>query len=213
MFGRLLEYLGGLWRGYRPDEERGSRFNVAAIVLNLTGRAQTSRDFRWKQTRLRTCLEVVELNLADLKATALLRQVASGRASRCVLPWMAVMTGGGDSANIRRWLRLASQEPSRQRRADFAVVALTLAEAAGHKGVWQQALEGWDVTESTVANEFIALGKMTMCRANLRDLLQDRFGPLPEALRQRIEAATDLERLQAAVRQVHCLQSLDQLQL
>jgi hypothetical protein len=92
-----------------------------------------------------------------------------------------------------------------------------VAEAAGREDVWHQALEGWDVIESTVANEFIALGKskgaLENCRAILRDLLEDRFGPLPEALRQRIEAATDLERLRAVVRQVHSLQSLDQLQL
>lgn len=28
MFGRMLGYLSGLWLALRPDEERGSRFNL-----------------------------------------------------------------------------------------------------------------------------------------------------------------------------------------
>jgi hypothetical protein len=73
------------------------------------------------------------------------------------------------------------------------------------------------VTESSVVNEWIAMGEakgeLKSCRVLLRDLLEERFGPLPAAVRQRIEAAEDLEQLRAAIRQALRLQSLDQLQL
>ena len=37
MFGRLLIFLGTIWLQFRPDELRGSRYQVSAMVVNLTG--------------------------------------------------------------------------------------------------------------------------------------------------------------------------------
>ena len=56
-------------------------------------------------------------------------------------------------------------------------------------------------------------GRLQTARTVLRDLLADRFGALPEAVLQRIEAATDPERLHAAVLQVRRLRQIDDLQL
>jgi hypothetical protein len=50
-------------------------------------------------------------------------------------------------------------------------------------------------------------------RTDLRDLLQERFGTVTEAVRQRIEATTDPERLRAALRQVLHINAPDELQL
>ena len=47
----------------------------------------------------------------------------------------------------------------------------------------------------------------------LLDELEDRFGAVPDALVQRIEASSDLQRLQTAVRQVYRIQKLDDLPL
>ena len=58
-----------------------------------------------------------------------------------------------------------------------------------------------------------AKGALRASRKLLRGLLEERFGALPEAVSQRIEATTDLDRLEAAVLQVSRLQSLDDLQL
>src|SRR5262249_56603993 len=44
LFGRLLIYLCQLWGKKRPTDARGERFAVGAVVVNLTGRGQTSRD-------------------------------------------------------------------------------------------------------------------------------------------------------------------------
>src|SRR5262245_24974487 len=37
MFGRLLVELGQLWQKHRPDPNPGSRYQLAASVINLTG--------------------------------------------------------------------------------------------------------------------------------------------------------------------------------
>ena len=47
-------------------------------------------------------------------------------------------------------------------------------------------------------------GELRARRSDLRMLLEKRFGPLPESVRQRIEATDDLNQLEAAL-----LQSLD----
>jgi hypothetical protein len=47
----------------------------------------------------------------------------------------------------------------------------------------------------------------------LRRQLSQKFGPLPEVIIQRIEAATDLAQLYAAADQVLQMQSLDELKL
>jgi hypothetical protein len=61
--------------------------------------------------------------------------------------------------------------------------------------------------------EWQAEGAIQARREDLRLLLEDRFGTLPEALLQRIEATEDPERLRSALLQVHKIQSPDELQL
>jgi hypothetical protein len=58
-----------------------------------------------------------------------------------------------------------------------------------------------------------AEGQMRECRDALRELLEERFGPLPETVVQRIETADNLERLRAARRHALHLNALSELQL
>jgi hypothetical protein len=58
-----------------------------------------------------------------------------------------------------------------------------------------------------------AKGQLRAKREALRDLLEERFGPLPEEVAQRIEAITDLDRLRSLLRQAVHVQSLDELPL
>ncbi len=73
MFGRLLGYLGPLWLEQRPAGTGEDRYAVAAVLINLTGRGSASRDFHWPKARLRTCLTVREINLAERSARSVLR--------------------------------------------------------------------------------------------------------------------------------------------
>jgi hypothetical protein len=69
----------------------------------------------------------------------------------------------------------------------------------------------WAESHYTAQGE--ARGALQTRRADLRLLLEERFGRLPKALVKRIEASEDLARLQAAIRQVLHIHSLDELQL
>lgn len=111
MFGRLMVFLGHLWQALKPDENRGDRFQVAAVVVNLTGRGTASRDMRWPAAGFGTELRVVERNVAHEKADDLLAGVEGGRWSRAVLPWLPLMIGGDKDDVIERWKRLMEGEP------------------------------------------------------------------------------------------------------
>ncbi len=217
MFGRFLEFLGRLWRERRPAAEGAARYMVGAAVVNLTGRGTASRDMVLGPAGPRTHLQVVERNLIDEDAAATLTGVADGRVSRALLPWIPLMRDGGETGIMERWKELALAEPDGRRRAEYGALALVFAEAAGRRALWKQALEKWNMIESQQVLEWMAegeaKGQMREARRLLRNLLEDRFGPLPEVLAQRIEATADLERLRAAVRQVSHLSQLDDLQL
>src|SRR5438552_7542909 len=97
LFGRLLEYLARLWRELRPPGLPTGRYRIAAVVVNLTGIGQTSRDLVLGATGARVCLLVVERDLAEEDAAATLSQIAAGRLAYCVLPWIPLMRGGAEA--------------------------------------------------------------------------------------------------------------------
>lgn len=216
MFGRLLTYLAQVWQTLKPDAERGSRYSVGAAVLNLTGSGTASRDMRLPGTPLVTQLVVAERNLSRESAGAALGRIEAGLLGRSVLPWLTLMSGGGDATIIDRWKRAAEAEPDFRRRGNYAGLALVFAEAAGLATVWATALEGWNVIESQVVNGWIALGEergRTQGKAEgkaegqadaLVALLEEQFGAVPDDLAAAVRACTDLVRLRqwlgAAVR-------------
>src|SRR5262249_1502144 len=149
MFGRLLEYLGAAWRKLRPSPQRGDRFCVGAVVVNLTGRGNCSQRMRLCKSRVLTELGVAEWNLAEEPADHRLRLVKAGKAPRLALAWLPLMQNGGEVGMIRRWLAQAQQEEDPQKRQALGL-ALVFAEKAGCGSAWQEALKGWDVTESQI---------------------------------------------------------------
>ena len=56
-------------------------------------------------------------------------------------------------------------------------------------------------------------GQLANCRQNLRLLLEERFGPLPEALGAQIEGSEDLERLRAGLKRLLHVTALDEFAL
>jgi hypothetical protein len=204
MFGRLLVYLGLLWLEKRPTDGRGERFEVGAVVVNLTGRGRTSRTMILRRTRVRTGLEVAECNLVDEDAAAMLDGIAATTLSPGLLPWLSLMRGGDDPAIIARWLELAGREQDARRRSDYGGLALVFAEAAGRRDLWKQALEGWNVTDSQQVLEWIAEGEAKgeargEAKALLR-VLARRFPPgAPADMVAAIQAMRDLARLEAWV--------------
>jgi hypothetical protein len=195
MFGRMLAYLGFLWREKRPTDQRGERFSVGAVVVNLTGRGRSSRDMTLRRTGIRTGLWVAERDLAAYAAAEVLDGIAAGRVARSVLVWIPLMTGGGEVAIIARWLELAGAEPDGRRRSEYGGLALVFAEAAGCQDAWRQALRGWNVRESQVVNEWINEGKAEGKAEDVLDVLRARFQTVPDDIEARVRASVDLQQL------------------
>jgi hypothetical protein len=214
LFGRLLVYEGLLWLEVRPTDARGERFEVGAIVINLTGHGRTSRDMQLRQTGMRTTLGVVECNLAEEDAAATLAGIAAGTIAPCALPWIPLMQKGGEAGIIQQWLDLAGRQPDARRRADYGGLALIFAEAASRLPVWKEALKGWSVKESQQVLEWINMGRTegrSEGRADaLLDLLAERFPPaVPAEVVTAIRATTDLERLRHWLHLAYRADSLD----
>ena len=180
MFGRLLGYLGELWRSKKPDREAGSRFHLGAVVVNLTGRGDASRDMQWEEAKLGLRLKVQERNLERESADELLTAIEAGSRPRTLLPWVSLMAGGDESVIIERWKRVAEAEPDMRQRADYGALALALSEAASRRAIWAKALDGWNVYQSTLFEEWLALGRaegqLLADRATLFRLGKKKFG-------------------------------------
>jgi hypothetical protein len=203
MFGRVLRHLGSIWQFTWPDEERGSRFHVAAAIINLTGRGLCSRQLRWPKARLATELSVVERNLEYERAAELLDGVEAGVWPRSLLPFIPLMIGGEDDAIIDKWMALARAEPNNKLRGDYGVITLLFAERVGRRSVWDNKLKEWNVTESAYINEFIALGEARGKAEGeaigriltLLEVLQEKFQTVPGDLEAVIRGTTDAKQI------------------
>ncbi len=152
MFGRLLGYFSPLWLELKPSDERGDRFQLGAIIVNLTGKGDASRLMDWPEAGMHTGLTIVERNLGEMRADEVMTGIAAGTAPAVALPLIPLMQGGGEPVNIAKWLELAGAEPDARRRGDYGGLALVLAEAGGCSDAWKGALKEWNVIQSA-ANE------------------------------------------------------------
>lgn len=201
MFGRLMVYLGSLWLAVKSDEERGGRFNVGAVVVNLTGTGQATRRMEWPAAGLATHLAAVERNLERESADELLAAIEAGARPRALLPWIPLMTGGGDAGIIERWKRAAEGEPNYHRRNALLVPARIFADAADRAAAWNKGLEGWNVKVSPFAESLVAEGEakglLKQAAASVVAVLEARFGSVPAEADAAVRGCSDLPTLQA----------------
>ncbi len=203
MFGRLLGYFGPLWLELKPNDERGDRFQLGAVVVNLTGRGQASRAMDWPEVGLHTGVTVVERNLSEQRADTTLAAIAGGTAPAVALPLIPLMQGGAEPATIAKWLELAGAQPDGRRRGDYGGLALVFAEAAGCWDAWKDALKEWNVIQSKQVNEWqeqarkegLDVGRAQMASEMLLRFLTTKFGEVPEAVRKSIQAIGNTDRL------------------
>jgi hypothetical protein len=108
------------------------------------------------------------------------------------------------TAIISRWLAAAGAEPDPRRRADLGALALTLAALKDWFAAWNNALKGWNMQESQFVLELQAAANLEARLAAkleaLKAFLEGRFGPLPADMVHRIDAVTDLQRLDQLIR-------------
>lgn len=199
MFGRLLNYLSGLWLAHKPDAGRGSRFEIGGVVVNLTGRGNATRDCAWPEAGLRTTMLCREINAEQLSATELLGEIESGSRPRSLLPWVALMTGGGDADTVEWWKRLADAEPTHRVRATYGAMARVLADAAGRHSLGTESLKRWNMRESPTVNGWIEEGRVEGQQQGrqqgrlelLEAILTTKFGQLPAGTMDRLRALPD----------------------
>ena len=153
MFGRLLGQLGKFWREHRPDALPGSRYQLVAAVVNLTGTPESlpaSRVFAFPIGDLGLGLAVQERHLATESADGTLDAIARGETAGSILAFIPLMQGGGEDGIIQRWLELAGKEPDHRKRGQLGYLALVMAELKPWFGEWKKALKEWNMRESTV---------------------------------------------------------------
>ena len=195
---RLLEYIVRLRREVRQGPDRRVQYATAAALLNLTGPLQPDvQDMALPcgaEVRLR--FRPLVRTLRDDDSAATLRGIGAGSVGRCILPWIPLMHGGGDLDTMEEWKRLGGLGPDSRLRSVCGSLALVFAELAGRETEWKRSLEGWNVRESMVVNEWIAEGEAKGRRAALLQVLQARFrGKIPSDLMTTIEGASDADEL------------------
>ena len=202
MLDRLLEYLARLRRELRHGPRRRDKFRVAAALVHLTGpRSGDTLDMTLPgRSPVGLRLTIASRAFREEDALSTLAEIADGRTSRWLLPWIPLMKGAGKPTMIEEWARLAGAEPNPRWRANYASLALVFAELTRQSDRWKQALEGWNMKESPVVAgwraEGRAEGKVEGQREALIQFLRFRFsGELPTDLLAAIEAETDHGRL------------------
>jgi hypothetical protein len=192
MFGRMLIAGGMIWIQVKPSAHPGDRYDLIAVVVNLTGKGDCARQVivgtaEWKVTPR-------ELNLETLDAAKVLDEIEAGAAPNEVLAWIPLMHGGGEDVIIERWLGIASAEPSLKKRGDYAL-ATVFAQAVGTKDLWVRRLEGLTMIDTPLVAEWKAKAaqKATLeaKRTPLLGILRAKYPPLPVEIEQRIQNSVD----------------------
>jgi hypothetical protein len=209
---RKLEYIA-----HAKRELRRSGYMVFGAVVNLTGPAQPNRldDVMPGRPDLRAFLQIELRALRDEDAVATLDAIAAGRAPRCLLGWIPLMHGGGESAIMKRWKKIAAAEPDAVHRADHGYLARLFSELTAHHLAWVKALEGWNVRQSQVAEEVREEGRkkgeIETRRATVLEMLEQRFGsPIPKNVQRVIDSTKSVAKLKRLFSAAISANSLDE---
>ena len=221
MFGRLQQQIGLWWEDLRPDPLPGSRYQVSAGVVNLTGTpesAPASREYRFPTPDdLSWGGKVRERYLADESADGTLTRIERAELRRTILAFIPLMKGADEAGIMRRWVAEANQEPDVRRRADLGSLALTLATLKEWFPAWKEALKEWNMLESPYVLELQAeatlKATLKVKHEDLKMFLEGRFGSLPADLGQRIEVTTDLAKMDQLLHAAPRINRLEELPL
>ena len=139
-------------------------------------------------------------NVAQDDAPTTLEAVATGTMSWGMLFWIPLMAGADTDATAQRWKELVLANVTESAQRNMAAVVEFFSELAGRGIVWKRILEEFNVTESQVANEWIAQGevkgRLTDRREILLGLLNKRFpGVVPTEIAKLINEQESLDLL------------------
>jgi hypothetical protein len=189
MLERLGEYTFRLRRELRYGPGAAGKYTVLCLVMNLTGAEQPSRlDMTLPEwSAAGQWLQVAQGTLSAEDAAQTLARIAAGEWERWVLPWLPLLRGAAEAANLTEWKRLAGQEPDSHNRSDFGALAFVFAELAGTAAVWRKALKGWNMRESPQVLEWQAEARLETRAEYVRRAIRLRFGtPVPADLEDQL---------------------------
>jgi hypothetical protein len=200
MPGRLMLAGGLLWLTVKPAPLPGDRYELLAIVINLTGSGDAAR-----QCVLSTAewtLRPIEVNLETLDAGSILDEIEAGSALRELLSFIPLMKRGEEDAIIQRWRPLANADTDPHRRSGYVLTGL-FAERVGRFGAWQNALKGLNMIESPMIAKLLtetatkakSEGKAEGKVDALLRVFRKRSWLLPEELIAAIRACADGDQL------------------
>jgi hypothetical protein len=159
---RLFRYLLALYEELRHGPHDQDRYLMVGAIVNLS-EGTLQKALNWVPpghtggVGLTGKVWARDVCLAD--AAGVLAEVATGQVARCVLPWIPLMQGGERADIIEEWKRLAELETNPATRNNYKGLALVFADQRKRREIWQQALEGWNVYESTIVNEWREEGR------------------------------------------------------
>jgi hypothetical protein len=155
-----LEEAGILRCRVRHGVDRQGKYRVLTALVYLQGRCPEAVLDMTVPGGFGTRHAPLLWEVGDDNAVAVLEAVAKGELSWGLLFWVSLMAEGQQPAVIARWREVVVQVVADGRvRGNLAGIALVFAELAGRRAEWQRGLEGFEMTESQVVNEWISQGE------------------------------------------------------
>jgi hypothetical protein len=152
----LLVYLGLLHEDLRSGPHDRDRFGMLGAVLNLTDTVLATT-IDWTPPAPPDGPSVhagfAVRNVRQESAEQTLAAIASGETALCILVWVPLMEGGDRPEVMERWQELALRQPQKHVRADYCILARTLAELAGREALWTAALKEFDMKDSVLLTQ------------------------------------------------------------
>jgi len=199
MLARVIEYEARLLRRLRHGPHRRDRYQVAALVVYLSGRKKPQAlrlDATLPGTDLALTAQVgvVRLELHDAANT--LRRIGLGELGRCVLPWVPLMAGAASTDVADERARQTRAVLDTERQKEYAGLASVFATWKGHQPTWEPVLKEWGMEKISIVEEWKDKARVEAKRADIQRVLRARFQmEPPEDVRRVIEAAADLNLL------------------
>lgn len=190
----------GILRGHaRHGDDRKGKYKVLTALVYLTSRCPDEVLDMTLPGGFGTRHAPLIWNVSEDAAATTVEAVAGGGLSWGMLFWVPLMTGGKDAGVIGRWKEVVAQVVAdRRTRGNLAGIALVFAELMGRRAEWSRGLEGFEMTESQVVNDWInqgeAKGKLVNQRQNLLRLLTKRFpGAVPDDVTRLVNEQESLD--------------------
>jgi hypothetical protein len=189
---RTVEYVGRFRRELRHGPGKRDKYQFLVGLIFLTGAPPgLALDMDAPgMPELGLWFRPAVLDFSKADALVLLDAIEQNRLPRVLIVWVPLMKNGQTPEVVRRWRALAEKDERVRTMADLALVFARLTDSVE---VWKKGLEGIMLLKSPLMEEV----RVELQRQNTLDVLELHFpGAVPASVVQRIQAETDLARLQ-----------------